>query len=73
MMKHVPHDGIVLTTPVENGSTGDRLYVNRAYPPDAPAFKFLGDEYRGRAVIAGRDLNVDAAVPLARVQKQVSF
>lgn len=73
-LKHAPNDLIVMVTPVRNDATGDMLYANRSPASDAPAFKFLGETYHGRALIAGRgNGSVDAAVPLARVQKQVSF
>ena len=66
-------NAVTIAATVENGATGDRFYIDRSPPHDAPSFMFLGDRYQGRGVIAGRDLNVDADVPLKRVQTQVSF
>lgn len=62
-----------LETPVENSQTGDKIYVNPLPGPSARRFTFLGAPYYGRAVIAGRDVRVDAAVPLARVRGQVRW
>lgn len=65
-----PSEGVEAA--VQNGATGDALYVNKKFSATKPRWYFLGDLYAGYGIIMGK-YGADAVVPLERVQGQVKF